>query len=133
MPEHPPVTTDNIPGMTPLPSDSPAEGTGKNGVPGTDVPGGMTLEGLVNLAGEMEHLNELVMLHVEKAGGFTCTAAYFTLVTPILDMLEVEIRFRYREGMTSDDLKSVIRDWINKEIAGIRPDRAGPAAKRGSE
>jgi hypothetical protein len=86
----------------------------------SEVPVGMTLESIVDLTGEMEHLNELVMLHVERSGGFSCTASYFTIVTPILDMLEVEIRFRYRKGMTRDQVKLVVQDWIDKEIAGLK-------------
>jgi len=86
----------------------------------SEVPVGMTLESIVDLTGEMEHLNELIMLHIARSGGFSCTASYFTIVTPILDMLEVEIRFRYREGMTRDQVKLVIQDWIDKEIAGIK-------------
>ena len=81
----------------------------------------MTLESLVTMTGEMEHLNELVLLHVEKAGGFTCTASYLMIVTPILDMLEGEIRFRYREGMDRDEIKEIIAGWIEREIAGMRP------------
>lgn len=83
-------------------------------------PRGMTLEGFVTMTGEMEHLNELVLLHVEKSGGFTCTASYLTLVTPILDMLECEIRFRYRDGMDSAEIKAIIAGWIDREIAGLQ-------------
>ncbi|MDD5141968.1 hypothetical protein [Methanoregula sp.] len=89
--------------------------------PAGTVPRGMTLEGLVTMTGEMGHLNELVLLHVENAGGFTCTDSYLTIVTPVLDMLEGEIRFRYREGMDHAEIKSIIADWIDKEIAGFRP------------
>lgn len=88
-----------------------------------DVPRGMTLEGLVTMTGEMEHLNELVLLHVEKAGGFTCTASYLTIVTPVLDMLEGEIRFRYREGMDHGEIKEIIAGWIEREIAGLQPEQ----------
>lgn len=90
---------------------------------GRDIPRGMTLEGLVTMTGEMEHLNELVLLHVEKAGGFSCTASYLSIVTPVLDMLEGEIRFRYREGMDHAEIKSIIADWIDHEIAGFRPEK----------
>ena len=96
------------------------EATSDNG--STDSPGtmgGITLEGLISLTGEMEHLNELVMLHVERSGGFTCTASYLTIVTPILDMLEAEIRFRYRDGMARDEIKQVVSEWINREISGM--------------
>jgi serine/threonine-protein kinase RIO1 len=79
----------------------------------------MTLESLISLTDELAHLNELVMLHVEKSGGFTCTASYFTIVTPVLDMLEGEIRFRYRAGMSRNQMKLIIQDWIDKEIAGM--------------
>lgn len=96
-----------------------------------DVPRGMTLEGLVTMTGEMEHLNELVLLHVEKAGGFTCTASYLTIVTPVLDMLEGEIRFRYREGMDRDEIKEIIAGWIEREIAGMRPGQPGHEPGRG--
>jgi len=76
----------------------------------------MTLESLIDLTGEMEHLNELVMLHLDKGGGFTCTAAYFSTVQPILDLLEAAIRVRYREGMTKDAMKLIIQEWIDEEI-----------------
>ncbi len=89
--------------------------------PSGDVPRGVTLEGLVTMTGEMEHLNELVLLHVEKAGGFSCTASYLTIVTPVLDMLEGEIRFRYREGMDRGEIKEIIAGWIEREIVGMRP------------
>ena len=80
------------------------------------LPAGMSLESLIDLTGEMEHLNELVMLHLDKAGGFTSTAAYFSTVQPILDMLEAGIRVRYRAGMTKDALKLIIQEWIDEEI-----------------
>jgi len=91
--------------------------------PAGAVPRGVTLEGLVTMTGEMEHLNELVMLHVEKAGGFTCTSSYLSIVTPVLDMLEKEIQFRYREGMDREAIKGIIADWIDREIVGMRPGR----------
>jgi hypothetical protein len=81
---------------------------------------GMTLERIVALTDELGHLNELVMLHLEKNGGFTSPAAYFTIVTPVLDMLEVEIRFRYRAGTSRDQMKLIVQDWIDKEIASLR-------------
>jgi len=65
----------------------------------------MTLESLISLTDELAHLNELVMLHVEKSGGFTCT--------------EGEIRLRYRAGMSRNQMKLIIQDWIDKEIAGM--------------
>ncbi len=79
------------------------------------------MEELVTMTGEIEHLNELVLLHVEKAGGFTCTASYLSIVTPVLDMLEGEIRFRYRDGMDREAIKGIIADWIEREIHGMQP------------
>jgi serine/threonine-protein kinase RIO1 len=35
-------------------------------------------------------------------------------------MLEVEIRFRYRESMSKDQMKLVVQDWIDKEIADLK-------------
>jgi hypothetical protein len=85
--------------------------------PESCVPQGMTLEGIVDLTGEMEHLNELVMLHIEKEGGFTSTDSYFAMVQPVLDLLEFEIRIRSYPGMTQKEMKLVIQDWIDEEIA----------------
>lgn len=35
-----------------------------------DVPSSMTLEQIIDMTGEFVHLNELIMLHIESAGGF---------------------------------------------------------------
>jgi hypothetical protein len=83
----------------------------------TMVPVGMTLENIIDRTGELEHLNELVMLQLNKAGGFTCTESYFSIVQPLLDLLEVEIRLRYYHGMTDQEMKLLVQDWIDKEIA----------------
>jgi len=85
--------------------------------PESCVPQGMTLEAIVDLTGEMEHLNELVMLHIEKEGGFASPASYFAMVQPVLDLLEFEIRVRSCPGMTQKEMKLVIQDWIDEEIA----------------
>jgi len=82
--------------------------------------GTMTLEAIVDVTGEFEHLNELVMLHIKKAGGLNCIDDYFTTVTPILDLLEVEIRVRSVPGITIKQMKLVIQDWIDSEIADLR-------------
>jgi len=83
----------------------------------TMVPVGMTLENIIDRTGELEHLNELIMLQLDKSGGFTCAESYFSTVQPILDLLEVEIRLRYHHGMTDQEMKLLVQDWIDKEIA----------------
>jgi hypothetical protein len=88
--------------------------------PESCVPQGMTLEAIVDLTGEMEHLNELVMLHIENEGGFTIPDSYFAMVQPLLDLLEFEIRVRSYPGMTQKEMKLVIQDWIDEEIAECR-------------
>lgn len=84
-----------------------------------DLPVNMTLEDIIDLTGEIEHLNELVMLSLQRDGGFTGTEAYFATVQPILDLLEVEIRLRCRAGMSRTELKLVIQDWIDSEIRSL--------------
>jgi hypothetical protein len=86
----------------------------------TMVPVGMTLENIIDRTGELEHLNELVMLQLNKEGGFTCTESYFSVVQPLLDLLEVEIRLRYYHGMSDQEMKLLVQDWIDKEIAELR-------------
>jgi hypothetical protein len=86
----------------------------------TDLPVNVTLETIIELSGEMEHLNELVQKSLDRNGGFTCTEAYFTTVQPILDLLEVEIRVRYRPGMSKNEMKLIIQDWIDEEIRMLR-------------
>lgn len=86
----------------------------------SEIPVGMTLESIIDLTGEMEHLNELVLLHLEKGGGFSCPSAYFTAVAPILDLLEVEIRVRYQPGMTKNEMKLIVQDWIDEEIHSLQ-------------
>ena len=82
--------------------------------------GGMTLEAIVDATGEFGHLNELIILQIKKSGGLNSTRDYFEIVTPILDLLEVEIRVRSVRGITQQQMKLVIQDWIDKEIAEIR-------------
>jgi hypothetical protein len=77
---------------------------------------GMTLERVIELTEEFEHLNNLIVRHVEKGGGFTSPDAYFKSVQPVLDMLEIEIRVRYCPGMTRKQMKLIIQDWIDLEI-----------------
>jgi hypothetical protein len=86
----------------------------------TDLPVNMTLENILDLTGEMEHLNELVMLSLDKVGGFTSAEAYFTTVQPILDLLEVEIRVRYHAGMSKNEMKLIIQDWVDCEIRTLQ-------------
>ena len=62
------------------------------------------------------NLNELMMIHIEKSGGFTGPEEYFKTVQPLLDLLEVEIRIRFRPGMTQQEMKLVVQDWIDQEI-----------------
>ena len=81
------------------------------------IPQGMTLETIIDLTGELEHLNELVLLDLEKGGGFSSPASYFAAVQPILDLLEFEIRFRHCPGMTRQEMKLLVQDWIDEEIA----------------
>jgi hypothetical protein len=85
-----------------------------------DMPVRMTLEEVIEMTGQLEHLNELILLHLRKSGGFTCTESYFTTVQPVLDMLEVEIRFRYRLGMTTQQITLIVQDWIDQEIAALQ-------------
>ncbi len=86
----------------------------------TLCPEKMTLELIIDSTGEFEHLNELIMLQIEKCGGFKGIEEYFKIVTPTLDLLEVEIRVRYTPGTTKKQMKLIIQDWIDKEISGIR-------------
>jgi len=84
--------------------------------PSSPVAAGMTLEQIIDLTGEFSHLNELVMIHIEKSGGFTGEEAYFRTVQPLLDLLEVEIRIRCTAGSTQQQMKLVVQDWIDQEI-----------------
>lgn len=79
-------------------------------------PCGMTLEHVIEVTGELEHLNELVMVHIEKTGGFTGPEAYFESVQPLLDLLEREIRENYVAGMTPEEIKQIVRKWIDREM-----------------
>jgi hypothetical protein len=86
----------------------------------TNLPVNMTLETIIDLTGEMGHLNELVQKSLDRDGGFTSPEAYFATVQPILDLLEVEIRIRYRPGMSKIELKLIIQHWIDEEIRILR-------------
>jgi hypothetical protein len=98
-----------------MPSD---EGTGDTKP--CAIPQGMTLENIIDLTGELEHLNELIVIHLDKAGGFACPEEYFSTVQPVLDLLEVEIRIRYRSDMTLQELKLLVQDWVDQEIADCK-------------
>jgi hypothetical protein len=80
----------------------------------------MTLEQIIDITGEFTHLHELVMLHIERSGGFAGPDAYFKTVQPLLDLLEVEIRVRCRQSMTQQQMKLVVQDWIDQEIRECR-------------
>ena len=86
----------------------------------TGLPVTMTLENIIDLTGEMEHLNELVLASLDKKGGFTTPEAYFALVQPVLDLLEVEIRIRCQRCMSKNEMKLIIQDWIDEEIRALR-------------
>jgi hypothetical protein len=60
------------------------------------------------------------MLQLKKEGGITCPASYFSAVHPILDLLEVEIRLRCHAGMGKQEMKLLIQDWIDEEIAHLK-------------
>ena len=81
---------------------------------------GLTMESIIEKTSELEHLNELVLLHLDKQGGFTTPAAYFTTVDPILDMLEIELRVRCSTSMDMQQVKLIIQDWIDSEIRELR-------------
>jgi hypothetical protein len=94
-----------------------------SGCPPASSPTGrsvLTLEGVIELTGEFEHLNELVVLHLEKGGGFTTTASYFATVQPILDLLEVELRLKGNCAMDKEEMKIIVKSWIDEEIRRIR-------------
>lgn len=82
-----------------------------------------SLERIIDLTDEMAHLNELVLMHLDKQGGFTTPEAYFAVVQPVLDLLEVEIGVRYHPGMTTTEMKLVVQDWIDSEMAELRKSR----------
>jgi hypothetical protein len=84
------------------------------------LPENLTLENIIDSTGELEHLNDLILLSLERAGGFTCPEAYFSTVQPILDLLEVEIRVRCRPGMSRNAMKLIIQDWIDSEIRELQ-------------
>jgi len=85
----------------------------------SEFSGGLTLERILDDMDEMAHLNEFILKYVEKNGGISSPEAYFSMVQPVLDLLEVEIRVRYWPGMTKKDMKLVVQDWIDCEIAQL--------------
>ncbi|MEI7856158.1 MAG: hypothetical protein WCH85_01485 [Methanomicrobiales archaeon] len=82
-----------------------------------------SLERIIDLTDEMAHLNELILMHLDSQGGFTTPEAYFATVQPVLDLLEVEIGVRYHPGMTITEIKLVVQDWIDCEMAELRRSR----------
>lgn len=98
-----------------------------------DDSGGLTLEQVIDKTGEFVHLHELVMLHIEKAGGFTDTVTYFKTVQPVLDMLEVVLRVRCRPGMTQQQVKLIVQDWIDQEIKECGGGPNVPEPKKGNK
>ncbi|MFA4876908.1 MAG: hypothetical protein WC586_05805 [Methanoregula sp.] len=84
------------------------------------VPSAQTLENLIDMTGELEHLNELVLVHLGKSGGFQSPESYLAIVSPVLDNLESAIREQYRPGMNRDEIAGVIRCWIDREIAALK-------------
>jgi hypothetical protein len=99
-----------------LPGDVPEPGVTS---PPPEIVRCNSLERIIDLTDEMAHLNELIMMYLDKNGGFTTLEAYFALVQPVLDLLEVEISVRYHPGMTTTEMKLVVQDWIDGEIAEL--------------
>jgi hypothetical protein len=91
-----------------------------SGESATGLPVKMTLEGIIDLTGEMEHLSELVRLSLDRQGGYTTSEAYLSAVHPLLDLLEVEIRVRCHNAMGKNEMKLIIQDWIDQEIRELR-------------
>ena len=121
MPDTPPPDNCNSPDLSETPTDESAASHGEPGAPGKDpVSRGLTLEKVIEMTGELEHLNELVLLRLERSGGFTGTEAYFKTVHPVLDMLEIEIRVKCTRDTTSSQMKCIIRDWIDREIRELK-------------
>jgi len=114
--------TISMPDNEPDGHDIPDSGAGfvDRDVLQSQAPAAFTLEKLIDITGELEHLNELVMIHLGREGGFTGRQSYFAIVTPVLDNLETAIREQYRPGMDHSEIKLLIRDWIDREIAGLR-------------
>jgi hypothetical protein len=109
---------DTSPDCTPHNNPEPAGTTSCS-----ELSGCSSLERIIDITGEMAHLNDLVLLHLEKCGGYTTPEAYFKIVQPLLDLLEVEIGVRYRSGMTTKEIKLIVQDWIDCEIAVLRKSR----------
>ena len=103
-----------------LPSDKNEKQEPAGATACTALPGGVTLETIIDMTGELEHLNELVLLHLDQEGGFAGAEAYFATVRPVLDRLEDEIRINYRPGMSTEDLKVIICTWIDFEICSLQ-------------
>jgi len=104
-----------------LGKDGEPEGTKPQpGSPNAKSVFGMTLEEVIDVSGEFEHLNELVIRQIRRSGGLKSPDDYFTIVTPILDRLEREIRVCSVQGITKQQMKLIIQDWIDKEIAEIK-------------
>ena len=122
------MAADNLPpdtGASPDSSGKPTEESpvrsGESGCTCTEPdPGRLTLEQVVEMTGEFEHLNELVLLRLERSGGFTGTEAYFKTVHPILDMLEIEIRVKCTHDTTASRMKCIVREWIDREISELK-------------
>lgn len=106
--------TDTIPPPDCISSGITKERSGE--APSSGSYGGITLEQLIDETDEMSHLNEFIICYIEKNGGFSTPEAYFALVQPLLDLLEVEIRVRYYPGITKKEMKLVVQDWIDNEI-----------------
>jgi hypothetical protein len=122
------MAADNLPpdtGASPdsfcNPAEEPPARRGESGSTCTEPdPGRLTLEQIVEMTGEFEHLNELVLLRLERSGGFTGTEAYFKTVHPLLDMLEIEIRVKCTHDTTAGQMTRIVREWIDREISELK-------------
>ena len=87
---------------------------------------GLTLQDLIEGTGELEHLNILVLKHLEDVGGFNGKDEYFTLVHPLLDALEKHLRERLSPDMSLEEVKQIIHDWIEAELNRTSPPAGHP-------
>ncbi|WAI02147.1 hypothetical protein [Methanogenium organophilum] len=77
---------------------------------------GMSLEDVLILTGEMEHMEELIRLSARDKSGFSPQEMLDSVIHPMLDELEMYIKNEASVPQDVGRLKALVHQWITSRM-----------------